>query len=126
MEDPPRAHLADELRQIIATNQVTIVTGEEGLGQLASIQLALESLPGWEPLRTNGCLLTGGHLSGLQELIAQTMQYAEVHAPELIERHEQTLKRILPSRRSETYRVPKDLTNSSDREERTRFYHHAW
>jgi tetratricopeptide (TPR) repeat protein len=124
--DPPRAELADQLRASIETNQLTIVTGAVGLGQVASIRFACESLRGWSALFADGRWLTSGYLSGLHELIAQSFAWAQATAPDLVARHEQTLKRIWPTLPSAAYRVPKDLTNSSDREERTRFYHHEY
>ena len=105
---------------------MTIVTGAAGLGQASSTHLALGDLPDWELLFANGSWLTGGYLSGLHDLIAQALMLSEVTAPSLIARHEQTLKRIWPTRPSAAYCVPKDLTNSSDRDERTRFYHHEY
>jgi tetratricopeptide (TPR) repeat protein len=124
--DPPRADLVGRLRATADAHQLTIVTGAVGLGQVASIGLAFGDLPGRSVLFTNGRWLTGGYLSGLHELIAEALTWAEANAPDLVARHEQTLKRVWPTRPSTIYRVPKDLTNSSAWEERTRFYHHEY
>jgi Tfp pilus assembly protein PilF len=124
--DSPRVELVAELHAAIEAHQSTIVTGAVGLGQVASIRAAFCNVPGWSLIFANGDWLTGGYLAGLHELIAQALAWAETTAPELVARHEQTLKRIWPTRSSPAYCVPKDLTNSSDREERTRFYHHEY
>jgi tetratricopeptide (TPR) repeat protein len=124
--DAFRADLADRLREIVDRYQLTIVVGAPGLGQVASIQQACRDLAGWNPYFADGCWLTGGYLAGLHELIAQVLTWAETSASHLVARHEQSLKRIWPTRQSTAYRVPKDLTNIADREERTRFYHYEY
>jgi tetratricopeptide (TPR) repeat protein len=125
-EDPPRVEIADQLRRTIEGHQLAIVAGAAGLGQLASIRLALSNMSSWSALFVNGCWQTDGYLSGFHELIGQAFAWAETAAPDLVARHEQALKRIWPTRVSSSYRVPKDLTNSAGREERTRFYHHEY
>lgn len=124
--DPVRNELTDQVRASVDAYQLTIVTGAGGLGQITSISLALHAASPWTVLFANGCWLTGGYLSGLHELLADALIWAETYACDLVASHEQTLKRIWPTRSSAAYRVPKDLTNSADWEERTRFYHHEY
>lgn len=75
---------------------------------------------------TDGGFLTGGYFAGLEPLVIDAIRDAEARAPELVARFEQSLKRLFPTVTSHAYRVPKDLTGSSDREERTRFYHYDY
>jgi tetratricopeptide (TPR) repeat protein len=128
-DDLARPDLALHIRAVFAAGQLTRVTGPAGLGQAQSAVLGLGDVPGWSVLSADGCWRTGGYLSGFHELITQAFAWAEGAEGaelDLVARHEQTLKRIWPTRPSTAYRVPKDLTNSSDREERTRFYHHEY
>jgi tetratricopeptide (TPR) repeat protein len=124
--DPSRIDIADQIRAAVEAHQCTNLRGRIGLGQHATICLALSSLPKWHLQFASGRWLTGGYLAGLHDLVSQSLIWAESAAPDLVARHEQTLKRIWPARRSTAYRVPRDLTNTSDREERTRFYHYEY
>ncbi len=125
-EELPRPDLALQIQTAVDANQLVVMTGASGFGQVASVRLASESMPSWEPFVANGSWLSSGYLSGFQELLLELLEDAEKCFPHVVARHEQTLKRIWPTRKSASYRVPSDLTNTSSREERTRFYHHEY
>jgi tetratricopeptide (TPR) repeat protein len=126
LEHPVRFDQAEALRAAIETNQAVIAVGASGLGQLATSNFALANFDNWEPLYGDGCWLSGGYLSGVHELIVQSLEWAEDFAADLIANHEQTLKRLLPMWISRRYCVPKDLTNTASQDERTRFYHNEY
>ncbi|MGY8684951.1 hypothetical protein Q2941_45495 [Bradyrhizobium sp. UFLA05-153] len=69
---------------------------------------------------------TGGYLAGLQKLIDAELSWAAENAPKLVEAAQQSLKRLFPLLVSDAFTLPKDLINTSSREERTRFYHHEY
>ena len=119
----PRADVSNLIHSAIESYQVTILTGALGFGQAATLRATLDRTPDWNSSCSDGNWRTGGYLSGFHDLIVQAIALAEVKNPSLVARYEQTLKRIFPYRLSSAYRIPKDLTNSASREERTRFYH---
>jgi tetratricopeptide (TPR) repeat protein len=114
--------IADAIRQ----NQIVVVTGERGFGQRSTLSAAVSMLTGWEQLSANGNWLAGGYLAGFHELIDQAITWCVTNAPEFIVQNQQSLKRIFPLLDLPQFTVPKDLTNTSTREERTRFYHHEY
>ncbi|QRM33191.1 tetratricopeptide repeat protein [Microvirga sp. VF16] len=120
-----RAELVDRIQAAVASSFVTIVAGDPGQGQIAAVRLVSERL-GREFLSTDGRLMTGGYLSGFHDLVINLLRWSELCHPSLVSKHEQTLKRILPTIDSAAFSVPRDLTNSSNWEERTRFYHHEY
>jgi hypothetical protein len=83
-------------------------------------------LRGWEHLPSDGNWLAHGYLAGFQDLIDQAVQWCGKNAPELLVQNQQSLKRIFPLLDLPQFSIPKDLTNTSTREERTRFYHHEY
>ncbi|MDR6496307.1 tetratricopeptide (TPR) repeat protein [Paraburkholderia terricola] len=121
-----RERLHHAVLAVIQTHQISVVGGVYGLGQLATILDAAKFLPDWEVIVEDGRWLAGGYLAGFHELVSRLITDCELRHPDLIRQHEQTLKRILPSRHSDAYCVPKDLTNTASRAERTRFYHHEY
>jgi tetratricopeptide (TPR) repeat protein len=125
-DGPARTDFVAQIKAALEQNRVTVLSGARGLGQIASIRLATQSVPGWECVFADGAWLWGGYVAGLHELIMELLAWAEVAAPQLVARHEQTLKRVFPERASAAYLTPSDLTNGSDRDERTRFYHHEY
>jgi len=126
MDGPARPGLAASLRLAMEKHQIVSLAGAAGLGQMASIRLAIDDLLGWEAVYADGCWLRSGYLCGFHGLVMQLLEWAQASDADLLERHEQTLKRLLPKRACTAYRVPKDLTNSAQRDERTRFYHHEY
>lgn len=67
-----------------------------------------------------------GYLGGFEPLLLDLINEAVDRRPELVTRHEQSLKRIWPQRDCSAFQVPRDLTNIASRAERTRFYHHEY
>ncbi len=67
-----------------------------------------------------------GYLGGFEPLLLDLVSETLGRCPELVSRHEQSLKRIWPQRDCTAFRVPRDLTNTASRAERTRFYHHEY
>lgn len=121
--DPPQQALADKISN--ASGQITIVVGAPGLGQLETVRMVFAHV-GAEVIEAEGNWHAFGYLAGFDQLITELVDWAESNAPSLVTRYEQTLKRIFPTRASSCFRVPKDLTNCADRQERTRFYHHEY
>jgi tetratricopeptide (TPR) repeat protein len=116
-------------REDILTKQAITIVGPTGLGVISSCNHVLTS----ENSNNNAkiCYDDGfgsrnGYLAGFHNLILDKLSFAENYDPQLISRHEQTLKRIFPVTESKNYKVSKDLTNSSPRKERTRFYHYEY
>ncbi|HTH55356.1 MAG TPA: tetratricopeptide repeat protein [Cyclobacteriaceae bacterium] len=124
--DPTRLNLAKQISQVIAQNQMVIVGGQRGLGQKSVVAAGLVNYVEWEHLRVDGNGLTGGYLAGFQEIIDTAFRWCDKNRPEIISRHEQSIKRMFPLIDSPRFTVPKDLTNTSSSEERTRFYHHEY
>jgi tetratricopeptide (TPR) repeat protein len=124
--DPPRLIVVPRLREAIVSGQVVVLTGEKGLGQKGTITAALGPPGDWIPFSANGNWLSGGYLAGFQDLLNLALRWCEENQPEIISRYEQSLKRIFPKYHSTYFRVPKDLTNTSTKDERTRFYHHEY
>ncbi|WP_273727395.1 tetratricopeptide repeat protein [Brucella gallinifaecis] len=75
---------------------------------------------------SDGNWFAGGYLAGFQETIEQAINWSVTNCPSLVELHQQTLKRLYPHIELLQFTVPKDLTNTSSKEERTRFYHHEY
>ena len=126
MSELVREQMLVPVANAIRGNQVVIVTGRRGFGQFWSVNATASLLPAWEFLPTNGNWHAFGYLAGLSALVDEAIAWSEGHAPDLIVRHQHSLKRLLPLLESQHFTVPKDLTNTSSREERTRFYHHEY
>lgn len=106
--------------------QVVVVRGEPGLGQ--DILLTTQSSPstGWMEVVCNGNAYVNGYLAGFDKLFRLALKWCDTSNPTLIAKHEQSLKRLLPHYESRHFEVPKDLTHTSSRSERTRFFHHEY
>jgi tetratricopeptide (TPR) repeat protein len=70
--------------------------------------------------------LTAGYFGGLYQLCIHALRDAEQRAPDVVQRHEHSLKRLFPFVACSGYATPPDLTNSASQDERTRFYHHEY
>lgn len=122
----PRLRIVEQIRQARDRSQVVIVTGDRGSGQKSAVAAVGPPSAAWTSTSANGNWLTAGYLSGFQELLDAALAWCSEHDPRLISRYEQSLKRILPRYESPHFRIPKDLTNTSGPDERTRFYHHEY
>ncbi|MBY2937518.1 tetratricopeptide repeat protein [Rhizobium leguminosarum] len=112
--------LPDEIGSLSAS--IATLIGPSGLGQHETVRAAFVA-SNRELIEVDGDWNVSGYLGGFEELVSNSITWAEAHAPYVVTKHEQTLKRIFPTRSSSFFRTPKDLTNTADREERTRFYH---
>jgi Tfp pilus assembly protein PilF len=121
-----RAELVDPLLLAIKTSQATILSGPEGLGQCATLEAAFRVGVDLQVFWADGCWTSRGYLSGFEEFLSAKLAKAVAYRPDLVVKHEQTLKRIFPALQLAPYVVPRDLTNTADREERTRFYHQEY
>ncbi len=126
VEDPVRAELARKISRAAADSQAVIATGARGLGQKTTIGAGLLAFKTWSKLDVDGNWLTGGYLAGFQKILDEAINWCGQHRPEIVTRHEQSIKRMFPLCESPHFKFPKDLTNTSSREERTRFYHHEY
>ena len=103
---------------------IAVVAGAHGLGLRATARKAVEAdREIWE---LDGDGHAHGCLAGFEPLALQLLDEAERHHPALVAAHEQSLKRLWPRRDSSAYALPRDLTSTSVRDERTRFYHHEY
>lgn len=102
------------------------VTGESGMGKLQTAIVAAEQMQWGRLIVDNGHHLSQGYFGGFHELFDYIFSNCSKVCPELITAHEQAIKRLFPKLQSPHFKVPKDLTNTSEIEERTRFYHHEY
>ena len=126
MEELIRTSLTATLRDLVLTRNLVVVTGDEGHGQRGTLRSALECVPSWTPVFSDGDWSLNGYLAGFHDLIEQTLARCSDEHPELIVAYQQSIKRLFPLKASHLFTVPKDLTNTSTKEERTRFYHHDY
>ncbi|WP_316398913.1 hypothetical protein [Bradyrhizobium sp. 33ap4] len=109
----------------VELSPITILKVEPGMAPVPTIKSALASSNSNFSI-TDGDWRTGGYLAGLQALIDAELRWAKENKPKLVEAAQQSLKRLFPLLNSDAFTVPKDLTNTSSKEERTRFYHHEY
>lgn len=104
-----------------------VLAGESGTGKLATVEQWLTNYLGAETiLFSNGAKMSNGYFAGFYELLLHIMKESEAKYPDIIHRHEQSLKRLFPFLSCSAYETPKDLTNTASQDERTRFYHHEY
>ncbi|VIO69803.1 tetratricopeptide repeat protein [Bradyrhizobium ivorense] len=109
----------------VELSPITILKAEAGMAPVPTIKSALASSH-FNILISDGDWRTGGYLAGLQTLIDGELTWAKENRPKLVEAAQQSLKRLFPLLNSDAFTLPKDLTNTSSKEERTRFYHHEY
>ncbi len=121
----PREQFIAALRVMLDRDGIARIRAEEGLGARST---ALAALGQGHDVRftTDGNWHRRGYLAGFEEALDFLRQQAEARLPELITRHEHTLKRLWPFRASSLFETPRDLTHVAQRGERTRFYHHEY
>ena len=103
---------------------IAVIAGARGLGLRATARAALKAHYSlWE---LDGDGYTDGYLAGFEPFVLQLLAQAEIDRPDLVTAHEQSLKRLWPRRDSPAFELPRDLTSTSSRDERTRFYHHEY
>ncbi|MGY2803976.1 tetratricopeptide repeat protein [Bradyrhizobium sp. USDA 4506] len=125
MADLIQQRIAPAISSSVDVNPITILKAEAGMAPVPTIKLALANSS--SDLSVNdGDWRTGGYLAGLQKLIDEQLRWAAEKRPKLVEAAQQSLKRLFPLLVSDAFTVPKDLTNTSSKEERTRFYHHEY
>ena len=106
---------------------IVVVAAARGMGARATARAAaMASLPGATPWELDGDGHTHGYLAGFEPFVERLLDDADTNRPALVARHEQSLKRLWPRRHRAAFKVPRDLTGTSPREERTRFYHHEY
>lgn len=103
---------------------IAVVAGAHGLGLRATARASVEAER--EIWQLDGDGHAHGYLAGFEPLAMQLLDEAERDQPALVAAHEQSLKRLWPRRDSPAYALPRDLTSTSVRDERTRFYHHEY
>ncbi|MGY4408028.1 tetratricopeptide repeat protein [Bradyrhizobium sp. USDA 3315] len=125
MADLIQQRIAPAISSSVEVSPITILKTEAGMAPVPTIKSALASSS--SDLSVNdGDWRTGGYLAGLQRLIDEQLRWAAEKRPKLVEAAQQSLKRLFPLLVSNAFTVPKDLTNTSSKEERTRFYHHEY
>ncbi len=121
-----RADLIHQVEQALQLHQVVVIDGSKGLDQ-KRIATAVVPGPGhWDCRTVDGNWQRGGYLAGFQEVIDCALEWCGTNYPEAISKAQQSLKRLFPLCESPYFSLPKDLTNTSCRDERTRFYHHEY
>ncbi|MBP2428821.1 hypothetical protein [Bradyrhizobium elkanii] len=125
MVDLIQQRIAPAILSSIEINPITILKTEPGMAPVPTIKSALASSSS-DLSVADGDWRIGGYLAGLQELIDTELRWADENRPKLVEAAQQSLKRLFPLLISDAFTVAKDLTNTSSKEERTRFYHHEY
>ena len=103
---------------------IAVIAGAHGRGLRTTAHAALDT--GYALWELDGDGYMHGYLAGFEPLVLQLLAEAEIDHPALAAAHQQSLKRLWPHRHSPAYTLPRDLTSTSVREERTRFYHHDY
>ena len=123
-------NLRQDFAQPIATalrdHGIVVAAGARGLGARATVRAALATLPDAAPWELDGDGRTHGYLAGFEPFILRLLDDAAANRPALVARHEQSLKRVWPWRHCAAFNVPRDLTGTAPRGERTRFYHYEY
>ncbi|MES5485207.1 tetratricopeptide repeat protein [Bradyrhizobium sp. INPA03-11B] len=125
MVDLIQQRIAPVISSSVKISPISILKAEGGMAPVPTIKSALAS-SGWDLSIADGDWRTGGYLAGLQAFIDAELTWAAENSPQLVEAAQQSLKRLFPLLVSDAFSVPKDLTNTSSKEERTRFYHHEY
>lgn len=103
------------------------LVGSSGSGKLDTVKYSLLNLESENKVFfTNGNKLSNGYFAGFYDLFLHMFMTCEDKHPEIIAKHEQSIKRLFPFLNSKSYQIPKDLTNTAPQDERTRFYHHQF
>ncbi|WFU91992.1 tetratricopeptide repeat protein (plasmid) [Rhizobium sp. CC1099] len=113
------------ISEAVGASTITVLKADKGMAPQATIATALANC-GSDVEFVDGDWQRGGYLAGLQNVIDAALEWTTKECPDLIERHQQSLKRLFPLLSSAAFTFPKDLTNTSSKEERTRFYHHEY
>lgn len=121
-----RQDFAQPVAAALRDHGIVVVAGARGLGARATARAALATLPGAPPWELDGDGHTHGYLAGFEPFVHRLLDDAQRQRPALVARHEQSLKRLWPHRDCPAFKVPRDLTSTSAREERTRFYHYEY
>ncbi|WP_338555138.1 tetratricopeptide repeat protein [Paenibacillus sp. KS-LC4] len=104
-----------------------MVYGESGLGKKDTVRAWAEQVATNETIvASHGSQLTHGYFAAFAPFLDIVLPDAHRAVPELIHRHEQTLKRLFPFLPAAYFKYAKDLTNTATQDERTRFYHHEY
>ncbi|MCP3392167.1 tetratricopeptide repeat protein [Bradyrhizobium sp. CCGB12] len=125
MVDLIQQRIAPAISSSVEISPITILKAEAGMAPVPTIKSALAGSSSHLSV-TDGDWRAGGYLAGLQKLIDAEVRWAAENVPKLVEAAQQSLKRLFPLLVCDAFTVPKDLTNTSSREERTRFYHHEY
>lgn len=126
MLDVVRPDQVPGLREALDSSRVLLVKGRYGFAPKATVAFASHNLADWHVLSDDGNWFRSGYLGGFHGLIDDVLSWCRANVPDLISQSEQSLKRLFPLKELPEFSVPKDLTNTSTKEERTRFYHHEY
>jgi tetratricopeptide (TPR) repeat protein len=123
---PIRQDFPQPVSAALRDHGIVVVAAARGLGARATVRAALDAFAGTTVRELDGDGHTHGYLAGFEPFIEQLLDDADGDRPSLVTRHEQSIKRIWPRQNRAAFSVPRDLTSTSAREERTRFYHHEY
>jgi len=126
MDAPVQERSIAAISDAVSKNTITVIQGERGLGQRQTAIAALSGSAEWQIVLSDGDWFSAGYLGGFQEVVDQAIAWSSDNLPALLEEYQQTLKRLYPLIDRPQFTVQKDLTNTSTKEERTRFYHHEY
>ena len=121
-----RQDFARPIAAALRDHGIVVVAAARGLGARATVRAALAPLPGTTTWELDGDGHTHGYLAGFEPFILRLLDEAAANRPALVARHEQSLKRVWPWRPCAAFKMPRDLTGTAPREERTRFYHYEY
>lgn len=103
------------------------VVGPDGAGKHDTIHDYIKHhLNGDNVIVENANKLKQGYFSGFYALLNTVYSRCHEGREALIEKYEKVLCRLFPDLVLPAFRGVKDLTNTADRDERTRFYHHEF
>lgn len=125
MADFVQSHALALISEAVGASTITVLKADKGMAPRATVATALADC-GSNVEFADGDWQRGGYLAGFQNLVDAALEWTTKECPHLIEKHQQSLKRLFPLLSSAAFTVPKDLTNTSSKEERTRFYHHEY
>jgi len=121
-----RERIVSTIHDALSQGRLVLVSGTLDRGTRAAVQESFIQDCEIDVLGLNGDGHLHGYLAGFEPLLLDLLAVATERWPNLVAKHEQTLKRIWPERDCTAFRVSRDLTGTANREERTRFYHHEY
>lgn len=108
-------------------SKIINIIGPNGAGKKdTTLHYIKQNLNGDNVIVENANKLKQGYFAGFYSLLNYVYTCCNGTRDTLIEKHEKVLCRLFPDLTLPAFKGIKDLTNTADRDERTRFYHHEF